>query len=165
MFTGFRGAHRDVQPAVVTHKDLVEDEGDPNPCPEDDADFMRPDAEQMEEAIGNFMDDMEKQEQGGFTHLHTLLSKMPVPVYTECRAMSHETALESGFLPDMSEEDRKRFTPSELMLYKHALEYKWTAEELRKVIAMLRNPEFDSKEVDPDLYKRMNKAVQDGRIM
>ena len=57
-----------------------------------------------------------------------------------------------------------RFTPSELMLYKHALEYKWTAEELRKVIAMLCNPEFDSKEVDPDLHKRMNKAVQDGRI-
>ena len=64
----------------------------------------------------------------------------------------------------MLEDDRKRFTPSELMLYKHALEYKWTAEELRKVIAMLRNPEFDSKEVDPDLHKRMNKAVQDGRI-
>ena len=37
------------------------------------------------------------------------------------------------------------------MLYKHALEYKWTAEELKKVIAMLHNLEFDSKEVDPDL--------------
>ena len=30
---------------------------------------------------------------------------------------------------------------------------------------MLHNPEFDSKEVDPDLHKRMNKAVQDGCIM
>ena len=29
---------------------------------------------------------------------------------------------------------------------------------------MLRRPEFDSKEVDPDLHKRMQKAVQDGRI-
>ena len=29
---------------------------------------------------------------------------------------------------------------------------------------MLRNPEFDSKEVDPDLHKRMQKAVEDGRI-
>ena len=29
---------------------------------------------------------------------------------------------------------------------------------------MLCNPEFDSKEVDPDLHKRMNKSVQDGRI-
>ena len=41
---------------------------------------------------------------------------------------------------------------------------RWTAEELKKVIAMLRNPEFDSKDVDPDLHRRMDKAVQDGRI-
>ncbi len=33
-----------------------------------------------------------------------------------------------------------------------------------KVIAMLRNPEFDSKEVDPDLHKRLEKAGHDGRI-
>ena len=41
---------------------------------------------------------------------------------------------------------------------------RWTAEELKKIIAMLRNPEFDSKDVDPDLHKRMEKAVEDGRI-
>ena len=41
---------------------------------------------------------------------------------------------------------------------------RWTAEELKKVIAMLRNPEFDSKDVDPDLHRRMEKAVQDCRI-
>ena len=29
---------------------------------------------------------------------------------------------------------------------------------------MLKRPEFDSKEIDPDLHKRMNKAVEDGRI-
>ena len=29
---------------------------------------------------------------------------------------------------------------------------------------MLRRPEFDSQEVDPDLHKRMNKAIEDGRI-
>jgi hypothetical protein len=42
--------------------------------------------------------------------------------------------------------------------------FRWTAEELKKVIEMLKRPEFDSKEVDPDLHKRMNKAVEDGRI-
>ena len=41
---------------------------------------------------------------------------------------------------------------------------RWTDVELKAVIAMLRNPEFDSKEVDPDLHKRMQKAVEDGRI-
>jgi hypothetical protein len=29
---------------------------------------------------------------------------------------------------------------------------------------MLRRPEFDSAQVDPDLHKRMNKAVEDGSI-
>ncbi len=29
---------------------------------------------------------------------------------------------------------------------------------------MLRRPEFDSAQVDPDLQRRMNKAVEDGRI-
>ena len=41
---------------------------------------------------------------------------------------------------------------------------RWTVEELKKVIAMLRHPDFDAKEVDPDLHRRMDKAVQDGRI-
>ena len=153
LFTCFRCTHQDVPPGEETQKGLGDDEGDHNPCPEDDADLIRPDAEQMEAAITNFMDYMEKQEHGGFTHIHTFLSKLPVPVHTECRCVSHDNAIEGGFLPDMSEDDRKRFTPSELMLYKHALEYKWTAEELKKVIAMLCNPEFDSKEVDPDLHK------------
>ena len=41
---------------------------------------------------------------------------------------------------------------------------RWTVDELKKVIAMLRHPDFDAKEVDPDLHRRMDKAVQDGRI-
>ena len=42
--------------------------------------------------------------------------------------------------------------------------HRWTDIELKKTIAMLRDPEFDSKEVDPDLHRRMQKAVEDGRI-
>jgi hypothetical protein len=41
---------------------------------------------------------------------------------------------------------------------------RWTAAELEKVIAMLQNPEFDSKDIDPYLHQRMAKAVDDGRI-
>lgn len=29
---------------------------------------------------------------------------------------------------------------------------------------MLRRPEFDVGQIDPDLHKRMNKAIEDGRI-
>ncbi len=35
---------------------------------------------------------------------------------------------------------------------------------LTKVIAMLQNPEFDSKDIDPDLHQQMAKAVNDGSI-
>ncbi len=48
--------------------------------------------------------------------------------------------------------------------YTWTAEYKWTAEQLKKLIALVLNPEFDSKEVDPDLHKRKEKAVLDGRI-
>ena len=41
---------------------------------------------------------------------------------------------------------------------------RWTQEELKKVIAMLQDPAFDSLDIDPDLHKRMDKAVHDGRI-
>ena len=41
---------------------------------------------------------------------------------------------------------------------------RWTQEELKKVIALLHNPEFDSKDIDPDLHQRMHNAVLDGRI-
>ncbi len=37
--------------------------------------------------------------------------------------------------------------------------HRWTDIELKRVIAMLSNPEFDAKDVDPDLHKRM----QEGR--
>ena len=40
------------------------------------------------------------------------------------------------------------------------VESHWAQED----IDMLRRPEFDSKELDPDLHKRMQQAVQDGRI-
>jgi hypothetical protein len=40
----------------------------------------------------------------------------------------------------------------------------WTDVELKKVINMLSDPNFNSNELDPDLHKRMQQAVEDGRI-
>ena len=53
----------------------------------------------------------------------------------------------------MTEEEQKLFTASELLLYKHALEYRWTAAELKKVINMIQRPDFDSKDIDPGLHR------------
>ncbi len=57
-----------------------------------------------------------------FTEFRDVLrdANMPVP-----DAQAHKDALEGGFLPSMTEEEQKRFTPSELLLYKHALEYRY----------------------------------------
>ena len=55
-------------------------------------------------------------------------------------------------------------------MYIHVIEInffvlpRWTQEELKKVIDMLHDPAFDSKDIDPDLHKRMDKAVHDGSI-
>ena len=59
--------------------------------------------------------------------IHRLLSRLPVPVQKKTRIMTHwhAEAIEGRFLPNMTEEEQKRFTPSELVLYKHALGYKW----------------------------------------
>jgi len=90
------------------------EDGDPNPCPEDEEFFQcRPDAADMEEAIGKFMEGMEKQEHTGYSTLHKLLQGLPAE------------AFEGGFLRDLDEDEKKRFTPSELLLYKVAVEYRY----------------------------------------
>ncbi len=96
-----------------------------SPCPEDgDFFYARPDAAETEEAINKFISGLDSQEQAGFDRLHTLLSRLPVPVATNGSKMSHTAALDGGFLPKMDEEQQKRFTPFELLLYKHTVEYR-----------------------------------------
>ena len=123
-FSGFRGAQRDANTRLPA---LEGDEsGNVDPCPEDEEFFnARPDAATMEEAIGKFMDGMEAHESDGFKDLHRFVGRLPVPTVNASQAMSHKDALEGGFLPSMTEEEQKRFTPSELLLYKHALEYRY----------------------------------------
>ena len=69
------------------------------PCPED-ADFMdaRPDAAEMEEAIGKFVNGLEQQERSGYHELHSLLSRLPVPVAKVGKTISHAAAMEHHML-------------------------------------------------------------------
>ena len=53
-----------VPPALDT--DQEHEEGDPNPCPEDEEFFKGPAADSMEEAISKFLDGLEGQEHSGF---------------------------------------------------------------------------------------------------
>jgi hypothetical protein len=72
----------------------------------------------MEEAITKFLDGMEGQERSGFKDLHRFLGRLPLPVAKEDSAMLHSEALQGGFIPKMDEEEQKRFTQSELLLYR-----------------------------------------------
>jgi hypothetical protein len=126
--TGLRGRQRDADAGkrdIPLPSASLDDVDGGNPCPED-GDFFdaRPDAEDTEEAINKFLEGLESQEEAGFDRLHSLLSKLPVPVAAHGSNMSHAEALEGGFLPKMDEEQQKRFTPSELLLYRHAVEYR-----------------------------------------
>ena len=80
----------------------------------------RPDKEEMEEAIENFLSRLEKQEQRGFKDLKTLLSELPCPQPAAERSLSVSEAVEAGFLPKQDEDVVDMFTPSELRLYRHA---------------------------------------------
>ena len=128
---GFRGSRRDEEllaggPVATQPHVTDDDEGDNNPCTEDEEFFQgRPDADEIEEAITKFLDGMEGQERSGFKDLHRFLGRLPLPVAKDDRALLHSEALQGGFIPKMDEEEQKRFTLSELLLYRHALEYRY----------------------------------------
>ncbi len=96
-----------------------------DPCPEDEEFFDRPDAATMEKAISLFVDGMEAQERCGFKDVNYLLGRLPVQTVKASQAMTHKDVLEGCFLPSMTEDEQNRFTPSKLLLYKHALEYRY----------------------------------------
>ena len=41
---------------------------------------------------------------------------------------------------------------------------RWTVDELKDLIALLQQAEFDPTDVDTDLHKRVSSAIQDGFI-
>ena len=124
-FTGFRGARRDANtggPDVQQPPaDLDIDKG--CPCLEDEEFFdALPDAAAMEKAIGKFMDCMEEQERGGFKDLHRLLARLPVPSVNASQEMSHNDALEGDFIPSMTKEEQKRFTPTRIRVSRRVVQ-------------------------------------------
>ena len=61
--TGVHGSHRDAAMPPPSSDQASREDGDSHPCPEEEEFFQsRPDAADMEEAIGKFMEGMEKPE-------------------------------------------------------------------------------------------------------
>ncbi len=105
---------------------VLDEDLDPHPCEEDEEFFKsRPDAEETEEAISKFLDGMPAVESKRYEQLHRHLSLLPVPETKEISAMTHTEAVKGGHLKTMSEDELKRFTSSELLLYKIASEHRY----------------------------------------
>ncbi len=75
--------------------------------------------------MGKFLDVLEGQERRGFEEKHRFFATLPVPTPQESKGMTHAEALEGKFLPDLDEEQRKRFTPTELIMYRHAQDFRY----------------------------------------
>ena len=94
----------------------------------------RPDKEEMEEALENFLSRLEKQEWSGFKDLKTLLSELPCPQPAAGRSLSVSEVIEAGFLPKPSKDVVDMFTPSELRLYRHAQDHRYANKRISHVI-------------------------------
>ena len=116
---GFRDARRDIQ-------DPPPGQGArsaPDPHDEENMD-ARPDQEEIEEAIKNFLQQLEQQEKKGFKDLASVLSLLPKPGNGSVRSISVAEAIEAGFLPAVDQAHGDMFTPSELRLYRHAQDHR-----------------------------------------
>ena len=110
--------HRDaaMQAAAAAHSSS--EEGDILPCSEDEEFFeTRPDVADMVDAIIKFMEGMEKEECTGYSTMHKLLQSLLVPEQKKTSSMTQAEAFQGGFLRDLDEEEKKRFTPSERRIH------------------------------------------------
>ena len=78
----------------------------------------------MEDAIYKFLVQLEKQEKKGFKDLASVLSQLPKPAQGSVTSFSVADAIEAGFLPALDKAQADMFTPSELLLYRHAQDHR-----------------------------------------
>ena len=111
---------------VPAQESVLDEDLDPYPCEEDEEFFKSlPNAEETEQAISKFLDGMPAVESNRYEQLHRHLARLPVPEMKIISAISHTEAVEGGLIKTMSVEELKKFTPSELLLYKIASEHRY----------------------------------------
>ena len=55
-----------------------------------------------------------------YAGLHRAVSRLPVPGKVDPKGLSLHATMEAGMLPPMNDEEPRRFTSSEVLLYQHA---------------------------------------------
>jgi hypothetical protein len=68
----------------------------------------------------------EKEKRGGSYHrLHAALLLLPLPGKVDQRGISFSDAIEAGMLQQMDEVEAQHFTPTEVVLYQHAQDWRY----------------------------------------
>jgi hypothetical protein len=127
IIAGFRSRRRDVEnpPASIPQASAGDSE-DHSPDYHDRELHEIPDKEAMDQAIADFLMLFEKEERGGYRGLHATLSRLPMPGKVDQRGLSVTEAIDAGMMPRMDEEEARRFTPTEVLLYQHAQDRRYT---------------------------------------
>ncbi len=151
---GFRGTHRHTAPPDLGMEDN-------RPEVHDEADFDIPDTQAV---LERFMSNMSKLADYEYQSLSDLLDSLPDPSsYTTAKTMTAAAARENGVIPEADAETLRAFSPSEMKLYKHATDHKWTVDELVKTIQLIKSADFKVEDVNVDLHKRVAAAIAQGK--
>jgi hypothetical protein len=132
-------------------------------CPDDLADFELPDQQAL---IDAFLDGLGKESDHVFRSLSHLLASLPDPSLSQgqVEAVPVTVARERCVIPEALNETLQAFSFSEMKLYKHAIAYKWTAEELIATIKLIKSTDFKVEDVNVDLHKRVAAAIAQGHF-
>ncbi len=91
-----------------------------------------------------------------YSSLSDLLDSLPDPSsYTTAKSITTAAAREKGVIPEADENSLRAFSPSEMKLYRHATDHKWTVEELVSTIRLTKSADFKVDDVNVDLHKRV----------
>ena len=155
-FPGFR-AHRIARPDT-NPQDIPDD---PHPDPHDEEDFNLPDQQAL---IDAFLAGLAKESNTDYHGLSKLLETLPDPNPTQVEALSVREAREKDLIPKASDETLREFSYSEMKLYKHAISYKWTVDELIATIKLIKSTDFKVEDVNVDLHKRVAATIAQGHF-
>ena len=99
---------------------IQDEQPEDNHEPEDEEFHTWPDQAAREGAISDFLRRLEAQEKRGYTGLDEVLSRLPLPTMVHQAGLSVPDAMDAGMLLRMDDEESRRFTPTEVLLYQHA---------------------------------------------
>ena len=155
MYHLFLGFHGTLRPPIHGLEDNV-------PDVHDEADF---DILDTQAVLERFMTHMSKLADVEYKALSDLLDSLPDPSsFTTAKSMTAAAAREEGVIPEADEETLRAFSLSEMKLYRHATDHKWTVNELVMTIQRIKSADFKVEDVNVDLHKRVSAAVSLGKF-